>query len=502
MGLAADLIGYVGGLTLAGGDHDGEPFEVLPWERRFVRGAFKVRGDAALSVARGNGKSGLVGALACAVVDPDGPLNATRAEVVCVAASFAQAQIIFEDVKLYLGVESSNRTWRVNDTANNARIEHRATGARIRCLGANPATMHGIRPKLVLADEPAQWEQAKADRALAALRTSLGKVPGSRLIALGTQPDGEGHWFSRLLRTADYSQAHVADPDAPPFRVATIRRANPSYDHLPSLRERIRLEAAEARQDATLLPSFKALRLNLGTPDTERAELIEAATWAGVETQVAIPEGRYALGVDLGSGAAMCAASGYWPDTGRLSALAVFPSVPSLAERGVRDGVGNLYQRMAKAGELLVVPGTWVPVDVLLTEVKARWGFPSAIAADRWREAELRQGLSDAGFPLAGLTLRGQGFRDGAEDVREFRRAVLGGEVAPAKSLLLRSGLSGATVVSDTSGNEKLAKGSQNGRRARHRDDSVASAILAVAEGRRRGSKPERSGKAGHFVVR
>ena len=34
--LAADIIGYLSGLTLAGGDHDGQPFMVLPWERRFV----------------------------------------------------------------------------------------------------------------------------------------------------------------------------------------------------------------------------------------------------------------------------------------------------------------------------------------------------------------------------------------------------------------------------------------------------------------------------------
>ena len=36
MALAADIIGYLSGLTLAGGDHDGQPFIVLPWERRFV----------------------------------------------------------------------------------------------------------------------------------------------------------------------------------------------------------------------------------------------------------------------------------------------------------------------------------------------------------------------------------------------------------------------------------------------------------------------------------
>ena len=78
------LIDYIGGLVLAGGDHDGAPFDVLPWERRFIRGAFGQPGHAALSVARGNGKSALVAAIAAAVADPDGPLHGNRREVVCV----------------------------------------------------------------------------------------------------------------------------------------------------------------------------------------------------------------------------------------------------------------------------------------------------------------------------------------------------------------------------------------------------------------------------------
>ena len=47
-------------------------------------------------------------------------------------------------------------------------------------------------------------------------------------------------------------------------------------------------------------------------------------------------------------------------------------------------------------------------------------------------------------------------------------------------------------MVRDTAGNEKLAKGSQSGRRALGRDDAAAALILAVAEGVRRGVPSER----------
>ena len=75
------LARYLGGLILAGEEHDGSPFEVLPWERRFELGASGVEGDAALSVARGNGKSAVVAGVAGAVANPSGPFNRRRREV-------------------------------------------------------------------------------------------------------------------------------------------------------------------------------------------------------------------------------------------------------------------------------------------------------------------------------------------------------------------------------------------------------------------------------------
>ena len=70
--------------------------------------------------------------------------------------------------------------------------------------------------------------------------------------------------------------------------------------------------------------------------------------------------------------------------------------------------------------------------------------------------------------------------------------AVFDGKVRAPKSLLLRSALAEARVVSDTAGNEKLAKGSQSGRRALGRDDAAAALILAVSEGARRGVPSQR----------
>ena len=113
------LTDYIGGLILAGGDHDGEAFTVLPWERRFLAGAFAVTGDAGLSIARGNGKSALVAAIACGGCGPCGPLTGRRREVVVVASAFGQARIVYEDVVAMLGARydlSDRARWRRQDS--------------------------------------------------------------------------------------------------------------------------------------------------------------------------------------------------------------------------------------------------------------------------------------------------------------------------------------------------------------------------------------------------
>ena len=422
------------------------------------------------------------------------------------AASFEQSRIIFEDVLSMLGsrFDLGNRaTWRRQDTTNRAQLEHRPSGARVRCVGSNPSGMHGLRPFLVLADEPAQWDQAKADRALQALRTGLGKVPGSRLIALGTRPADDGHWFARMLRTAGYRQVHAAGPGDPPFQVRTIRRANPSLDHLPSLKARIRQEITDAKIDPDSLASFKALRLNQGVSDVARSVLVDADAWAraeGIEWRGR--SGGYVLGLDLGTSAAMSAAAAYWRG-GSLDAVACFPEVPSLRERGLSDGVGNRYRHMFERGELLLGGRRVADIGALLDEVLSRWGRPEAIVVDRWREAELRQHLEALRFPMAAVVTRGQGYKDGGQDVRDFRSAILGGYVRPRESLLLRSAMAEARTVSDPAGNAKLAKGSQGGRRTRARDDAAAAAILAVSAGYRQWHQgPERVRAGGAYIGR
>ncbi len=492
MSIASSLAKYIETLTIGQGRHFGERFHLLGWQRRFIRGAFAPDvQDAALSLARGNGKSVLVAAFGAASVDLDAPLVEPMAETIIVASSFAQGQSIFRHLKHFLSpnLAAHKSRFRVSDSLNAASIHDRETGATCRVLGNNPKTLHGLQPKLLLLDELAQWEVHQIDGSLAALSTSMGKIPDARLIAIGTRAASAEHPFERMLADGvDYPQVHAASEADNPFRISTIRKANPSLDYMPDLRAAIMKERDRARKDASLLPAFEALRLNKGVADVSQAVLIETSTWRGIEApETPDMDAGYILGVDLGTSAAMSAAAAYHPLTGALDVFAVFPKMPSLAERGLRDGVGGLYADMARRGELLIAGERVSDVGGMLREATRRWGKPSAIVCDRWREAELRQELDRAGFPSgAALVIRGQGYKDGGEDVRDFRRAAIDGHVQAPVSLLMRHSLSEARVVSDAAGNSKLAKKSEGGRRSAARDDAAAATIIAVAEGHRR----------------
>ena len=481
---------YVGGLVIGQGRHAGQPFKVLPWQSRFMRGALAPGvSESALSLARGGGKSTLTAALACAALD--GPLAEPAGEVLIVASSHEQGQIVFRHVLRFLAGKIEAGHFRVADTVNTSRLTSRKTGTMLVVKGSDPKRLHGAAPVLTIADELAQWPTPRIGEMLAALRTAAGKIPNSRLFLIGTRPADDAHPFATALREADYRQVHAARASDSPFARRTWRKANPSLDHMPDLGAAIAREAKAAKRDSSLLPAFKALRLDMGVADTEQATLLEAGTWAAIEGD-AERAGRPVWGLDLGTSAAQSAVSSYWPESGRLEVMAAFPWEPSLTERGLRDGVGNLYLLCLDRGELVRAGRRAVELESLFRQALARFGAPAAIAADRWRDAEAFDALNAAGVPLARFEARGMGYKDGAEDVRTFRRACLEGSVSPVESLLLRHAMSEARVAMDPAGNAKLAKQSEGGRRLRARDDAAAAAIMAVALGSRRGAEQPR----------
>ena len=135
----------------------------------------------------------------------------------------------------------------------------------------------------------------------------------------------------------------------------------------------------------------------------------------------------------------MAAASAYWPRTGRLESVATLPDRPG--PRGARLARWGRRALRPDGGARRVDRDRREACDIaeLVREALARFGPPSAIAADRWRAAELRDILDSVRVPRCPFHERGQGYQDGGQDVRQFRRAMAEGRVRPVESLLLAS---------------------------------------------------------------
>ena len=379
----------------------------------------------------------------------------------------------------------------MNDTVNSAMIKDTATGVSLKCIGSDAQRMMGNAPALVLADELAFWPAGNVEAMISALETSRGKIPDSRVLYLGTRAASGTHPFEKMLLPggADYRQVHAADPSDNPFSIRSWRKANPGLDHLPDLLAVIRKEAGKAAKDGEALASFRALRLNQGVSDVRESWLMDPDTWASIERADTPKMGKYYLGVDLGENASMTCAAGYWPDTGALAAIGVFPEQPDLLTRGHSDGVGELYVRAQARGELYQAGELVSDPAELLRLALEQWGRPTKIVCDTWRKDKLKEILGNSAFPPTPIEVRRAGFLSGSEDIREFRDAALDGHLHPFPSLLLRRAVAEARILMDAAGNTKLTK-SGAGRRRSARDDAIAAAIIAVAVGRRAANRP------------
>ncbi len=104
--------------------------------------------------------------------------------------------------------------------------------------------------------------------------------------------------------------------------------------------------------------------------------------------------GPVGWGVDLGTRAAYSAVVADWLKFGARACLSAFPNLPRLDERGRRDGVDGLYRGVLTLGRRAV------DVELLLRVALDRFGRLSVVVVDRWRDAELRDGLDEARIPI------------------------------------------------------------------------------------------------------
>jgi phage terminase large subunit-like protein len=486
-------------LAIPTGPMAGKKLRLAPYQKQFLAGALAdgVSG-AALSVARGGGKSALTAGIALAhllgEVDPQ-----VRRECLAAARTRDQGRIVYDYVqglaRSLSPAKQKTLTWR---RAPRLEVEYDGPGGPhvLRILPADGRTALGTSPTLAIADERAHWREA-GDDLEHALISGLGKRAG-RYIAISTSAPDDAHAFSRMLDDPPdgyYVQEHRADDGCAPDDLEQIRKANPGAEYgVGASLEWLQAQARRAiARGGSTLTSWRLYNLNQRVSGEARDVLLRADEWLACEVDELPPrEGPCVIGVDLGGSASMSAAAYFWPETWRLECRGWFPSKPGLRDRGEADGVSGRYVEMQQRGELFTMGEATVPVAAWLSEVMRHVeGEPiAALCADRYKQSELGEALQQAGVRVP-IIWRGFGFKDGGEDCERFRRACFDGRVKAAPSLLLRSAFADAIVLRDPAANMKLAKA-----RSRGRIDAASASVLAVAEGMRIAGRAPRQTRA------
>ena len=486
-------------LKVPTGPLQSRPFAIDHWQEAFLRDALRPGVyEAGLSVARKNGKSGLIAALLLAHLV--GPLASPGWRGVVVSLT----GVLAKELRTAMAA-----TAKVSGLMGIVPFETpppgRMTGLRgttVDFLAADKATGHAIGADLAVIDE-AGLLQENLRGLWNAVMTSISGRNG-RLVCISIR--GDGPMFTELAERHGEPgvvwHEYAAPAEASLDDESAWAMANPALRSGVKSLQYMRHQAARALASPANAPHFLAYDLN--RPQAPDREMILSVSQY-LECAVAAAElpprrGPAIIGLDMGGSTSMTAAAVIWPDTGRVEVRGAFPAAPGLAARGEADGVGGLYVRMAERGELRVYPGRVIDVKLFLADLAddLEDSEVRAAGADRYRREEVQDAMALAGLRWR-MHWRGQGASataDGSADVRAFQNLVLRGRLKYVRNLVLENAISWSAISRDAAGNPKIDKAKSRGR-----IDALSAAVIAAGIAERYLARASRGAGVYHGVV-
>ena len=464
---------------------------LLPHQREFVERVYG--GDVRLaisSVARGNGKTGLIAGLVCCHLF--GPEAEPRGEIYSAACSAKQATLVFAEVEAVVRAVPEFKQFRIKTSTFYKTMEAGAGPGEGTVYGVLPGdkeAAHGLAPSLWIYDE---LGIAPNRQLLDALQTASGKRTRSLGIAISTQAADDRHPFSQLIDDAvknnDPSivvQCIAAGVDDDPFAAETVRRVNPALGIFLNERE-ILAEAAQAKRSPAFEPKFRNLRLNQRVDTRSEKRLLTPARWAlgNAAVDEAALAGKECIGgLDLSRKVDLTALVLAFEGEDGVKSLVGRYWTPLDALDGRSQAERELFQQWLKAGHLIGIEGSVVRLEFVAREiVRLSHQFKILrIHYDRVYSADLRIALKDIGSTVE-LVDTGQGFLSFAPLVSNFIEAAVSGKVRHGGHPVLTAAVMGAAVVTDAAGGMKVDKGKSEGSAVCRVDPAVAAIMAAGAK--------------------
>ncbi len=484
-------------LRLNGGEFEGQPFELLDWQKFIVGSLFGWKGAdgwrrfrvAYVETAKGSGKSPLAAGIGMYGLLSDGE---SRAEIYAAATKKDQAMVLFRDaVAMWQQSPALHAALKSSGTGENVyNLAHLKTGSFFRAISADDG-QSGPRPHMSLIDEV---HEHKTNTVIEMQRAGTKSRRQALILMItnsGSNKTGPGWQYHDYaaqvcsgMRKDDGFFGYVCalDKGDDPFRSEKVwAKSNPSLQgaNLPGIKY-LREQVTEARG----MPAKEALvrRLNFCQWTDAANPWISADVWLGAQLDYEWQtlRGRRAwAGFDLGSTTDLTGLVLYVePERdGEPWKLVPFAWLPDEGLDRKEDLDRQPYLAWRAAGYLETTPGRAVSRLHLVRRLAelAQMFDLQAVAVDRWRIEDVKAMAEDADVTLPSMVPFGQGYKDMSPAIEAFETALLNRQVVHNGHPVMTMCAANAVTVSDDAENRKLSKEKATGR-----IDLMVAAVMAV----------------------
>lgn len=450
----------------------GQPLRLMPFQEKFIREVYDNPAGTRtgiLSIARKNGKSGLIAALLLAhLVGPEAKQNS---QIVSGARSRKQAAVVWNLAAKMVALSPDLRKI-VRPVPSSKKLIGLTMNTEYEALAAEAGSTHGLSPVLAIIDEMGQVK-GENDAFVEAIETGQGAYDDPLELIISTQAATAADMLS--IRIDDARQfkdpktvCHVyeADPEANLLDREAWRAANPA---MGVFRSEVELESWAEK--AARMPSeesgFRNLGLNqrINRFDPFVPKLVWEENGGPVDDEVFYRRPVYG-GLDLSKTTDLCAfvliaqdENGVWhvkPTFWKPEAL--------VREHDHRDRTP--YERWAKEELLLTPPGNVIDYGFVAKEMARLCEGMNVqlIGFDRWKFDQLKQHLEDhdLSHDLFQEVIQGPKTMSPALAVMEIE--LLNRNIRHGGHPVLSMCAAHAVAVSDSNENRKLDKAKSTGR--------------------------------------